>query len=69
MKRKAQVLDLNLTLGYAPCVYRNADVECYWTGTYSPRHALATTSYTANEGLVKIQYKCLIWNLIHSQTK
>ncbi len=25
--------------------------------------------YTANEGLVRIQYKCLIWNLIHSQTK
>jgi hypothetical protein len=28
-----------------------------------------TLPHTANEGPVRIQYKCLIWNLIHSQTK
>ncbi len=26
-------------------------------------------STTSNEGPVRIQYKCLIWNLIHSQPK
>jgi hypothetical protein len=26
-------------------------------------------AYTENEGMMTIQYKYLIWNLIHSQTK
>ncbi len=40
---------------------KNSSVESY----YCPDAA----QYTAKEGPLRIQYKCLIWNLIYSQTK